>query len=53
MKPYFLPISCENCGHSVVWPRWRKLAAREYHPLCGRCFAQSYLIITMARQVTR
>jgi hypothetical protein len=43
-------VSCRNCGHATIWPRWRKLADCEYAELCRRCFALSYLVVAMARQ---
>lgn len=47
------PIACRTCHRTTSWPRWRKLAAREYAPLCWPCYSVSVLIVAMARQVTR
>lgn len=48
--PFQVPIPCRTCSHSVTWPRWRKLAEREYAPMCWPCFSASVLIVAMARQ---
>ena len=46
----FRPIPCAHCQRVVSWPRWRKIAAQSYHPLCWSCFAASHLIVTLARR---
>lgn len=43
-------IPCAHCRRAVVWPRWRKIAAQSYDPLCWACFARSTLVVTLARR---
>lgn len=46
----FRPVPCAHCRRAVSWPRWRKVAAQAYDPLCWPCFTASTLIVTMARR---
>jgi len=47
------PLPCTYCRRPTHWPRWRKIAHLSYTPLCWPCYAESVLIVTLARQVAQ
>lgn len=46
----FRPVPCTHCNRPVDWPRYRRVAAGAYDPLCWACFATSTLIVNLARR---